>query len=87
MNATKSKDWTRTCTIAGYAKYLREQSGALCVVVLRVQDGVLSADPSLKPEDCDMLVCDRIAGLVADLRKSREEKRPAARVELGENRE
>jgi hypothetical protein len=29
MSARKPPDWTRMGTLAGYAKYLREQSGAL----------------------------------------------------------
>jgi hypothetical protein len=59
----READWTRTGTVAGYAKYLRGKADALAVIVLR-----------------------RIPELIADLRKAREEKRPA-RVELGPNRE
>lgn len=31
----KPPDWTKTGTVEGYAEYLRKQSDALCVVVIR----------------------------------------------------
>jgi hypothetical protein len=80
----KPPDWTRTGTVAGYAKYLREQSGALCVLVIRVGDAVLAADPGLAPTDAAQLIVEYLPHLAGDLDASRKEKRPAARLELGE---
>jgi cysteine synthase len=82
-DAKRKTDWTKTGTIAGYAKYLREQSGALAVMVIRRDDAVLSADALIAPRDVEMLIADRVGALVNDLRLSREERRPAARVSLG----
>ena len=35
-------DWTRTGTIEGYAKWLQKASGALAVIVVRVNDSALA---------------------------------------------
>lgn len=84
MADRKPPDWTRTGTVAGYAKYLREQSGALCVIVIRVSDSVLAADPDLAPTDAADLVVQYLPRLAGDLEAARKEKRPAARLELGD---
>ena len=86
MSARKPPDWTRTGAIAGYAKYLREQSGALMVMVIRRDDSVMSIDEQLMAKDVIPLVSEHIGGLVEDLARAREEKRPA-RLQLGELRE
>jgi hypothetical protein len=79
----KAPDWTRTGTIVGYAEYLRKQSGALCVVVIRRDDAALVADPLLAPSDARELVDTRMVDLEFDLAAARREKRKGARVELG----
>jgi hypothetical protein len=77
MSARKPPDWTRMGTLAGYAKYLREQSGALMVMVIRRDDSVMSIDEQLLGKDVIPLVSEHIGGLVEDVAKAREEKRPA----------
>ena len=74
-------DWTKTGTVAGYAQYLRKQSDALCVVVIRPFNSVLAADPNLTPADCDKRLAEEIPGLLLALRQARAEKKKAARVE------
>lgn len=85
--ARKPPDWTRTGTVAGYAKYLREQSGALAVVVIRVNDAVLAADPGLTAADAAGLLVDYVPRLAADLEAARKEKRAGARMEMEPVRE
>jgi hypothetical protein len=43
MGKYRDVDWTKTGTVAGYAEYLRKQSDALCVVVIRPFNSVLAA--------------------------------------------
>lgn len=73
----KPPDWTKTGTIAGYAKYLREHGGALAVIVIRRDDSVLSVDDAIAPRDVAPLLAMHIGDLVEDLPKARTEKRPA----------
>jgi cysteine synthase len=81
--AKAAPDWTRTGTVAGYAEYLRKQSDALCVVVIRPFNSVLAADPDLTPTDCGERLAEELPGLVLGLREAREQKKRAARVEHG----
>jgi cysteine synthase len=74
-------DWTRTGTVEGYAEYLRKQSDALCVVVIRPFNSVMAADPLLAPADCATRLDEELPGLLAELVKARLEKKKAARVE------
>jgi hypothetical protein len=83
----KTPDWTRTGTVAGYAEWLRKKSDALAVVVVRRDDAALAADPLLAPGDARELLLDRVPLCVADLAAARKEKRPAARLQLGEMHE
>lgn len=75
MAGNRKPDWTKTGTVAGYAEWLRDKSGALCVVVLRRDDAVLAADPALAPLDARDLLHERVDGLAADLAAARNEKR------------
>lgn len=80
MADKKPRDWARTGTVAGMAEWLRKESGALAVVVIRVNDAVLAADLAVAPRDVYELVADRMPALVAELDAARKEKRPARAV-------
>lgn len=84
MSKYKGPDWSRTGTIVAYAEWLRGKSDALAVVVVRVNDAALAADPLLAPNDAQDLVIDRVIDLARDLSAARREKRKGARVELEE---
>ena len=84
MSNGKGPDWTKTGTIAGYAEWLRSKSGALAVIVIRRDDSSLATDGQVPPLDVNGLVMDHLPGLVRDLIVARQEKRKAARLELGE---
>lgn len=81
--AGKGPDWSKTGTIVAMAEWLRDKSGALCVVVLRRDDAALAADPELAPLDARELLHERVEVLAADLAAARSEKRKGARLELG----
>ena len=66
---------------------MRKEAGALAVVVVRVNDSVLAADPGLAPGDADALVCENMRELARNLEAARREKRKAARLELKPVRE
>lgn len=83
MSARKEPEWSKTGTVAGMADWLRKKSGALAVIVIRVDNSVLSADDELAPMDVRGLVHDHLPLLVSDLARARTEKR-AARLEFGE---
>lgn len=76
-------DWTRTGTVVGYADYLRKQSDAICVLVIRPHDSVFSVDPECKPEDAEDLVKQYLPWLAGKVEAARREKKQAARLELG----
>jgi hypothetical protein len=80
-------DWTRTGTVAGYAEYLRKQGDAICVLVIRPHDSVFAVDPRCAPADAEQLVKDYISRLASRVEVARCEKKQAARMELGPNRE
>ncbi len=79
--AKTAPDWTKTGTVAGYAEWLRAKSDALCVVVIRPFNSVLAADPLITPMDCGERLAEELPGLVMELRKARDEKKKAARIE------
>jgi cysteine synthase len=85
--ANKGPDWTRTGTVAGYAEYLRKQSDAICVLVIRPHDSVFAVDVRCKPEDAEDLVKEYVPRLASRVEADRREKKQAARLELGEMRE
>jgi len=85
--ARTQPDWTRTGTVEGYVEYLRKQSDALCVLVIRPHDSVFAVDPRCKAEDAGERVLEYLPHLVSRVEHDRREKKRAARLELGENRE
>ena len=89
MSETKHKapDWARTGTVEGYAEYLRKQSSAICVLVIRPHDSVFAVDPRCAPADAEQLVKDYVPLLAGRVEWARKEKKTAGRLELGENRE
>jgi cysteine synthase len=87
MADRKPPDWTKTGTIAGYAEYLRKQGDAICVLVIRPHDSVFAVDPRCAPEDAEKLVMQYVRALASSVEWARKEKKQAARLELGENRE
>ena len=82
-----SPDWERTGTIVGYAEYLRKQADAICVLVIRPHDSVFAVDARCAPADAEQLVKDYVPRLAEQVEHARSEKKQAARLELGENRE
>jgi hypothetical protein len=54
------------------------------VVVIRVQDAVLTADPALAAGDAQDLIEGKIGQLAVDLEAARKEKRKAGRLQMGE---
>ena len=80
-------DWTKTGTLAGYADWIRKSSDAICVLIIRPQDSVFSVDPDCKPEDAGDLVESCLPRPVGNVETARIEKKQAARVEFGPNKE
>lgn len=80
-------DWTRTGTVEGYAGYLRKSADAICVLVIRPHDSVFAVDPRCPPAEAERLVKDYVPRLAERVEQARKEKKQAARLELGENRE
>ncbi len=81
---SKGPAWEKTGTIVAYAEWLRAKSGALAVMVVRVNDAALAVDVNLAPGDARELLLERVPELAADLAAARKEKRSGARVEMGE---
>jgi len=75
-------DWTRTGTVVGYAEYLRKQSDAICVLVIRPHDSVFAVDPRCAPSDAEQLVVDYLPRLACKVAQARIEKKQAARLEF-----
>ena len=84
---SKGPDWGKTGTIVAMAEWLRKNSGALAVVVIRRDDAALAADPKIAPADVRDLVEDYTPRLAGDLERARREMRAGARLEMGELRE
>jgi len=80
-------DWTRTGTLVGFADSLRRNSDAICVLVIRPHDSVFSVDPRCKPEDAAERVLEYLPRLAGRVEETRRDKKQAARLELGPNRE
>jgi hypothetical protein len=88
MNAKrKGPDWMKTGTIVAMSEWLRKNSNALCVVVIRRDDSSMAVAEGMPARDIPALLDEHLAALVADLEPARKEKRPAARAELGELKE
>lgn len=75
-------DWTKTGTVSGYADYLRKQSDAILVLVIRPHDSVFSVDPGCAPVDAGELVAEYLPRLMSRVEEARKQKK-AARLELG----
>ena len=82
--SAKGPDWGRTGTVVAMAEWLRKNSGALAVMVIRRDDAALAADPAIAPADVRDLVESYAGRLTADLERARRESRAGARLELGE---
>lgn len=76
-------DWTKTGTVAGYAEYLRKQSDAICVLVIRPHDSVFAVDPACSPADAEELVTQYVPRLAERVDVARKEKKQAARFDPG----
>lgn len=83
MSNRHPPDFTKTGTVAGYAEYLRKQSDAICVLVIRPHDSVFAVDPKCAPADAEELVKDYVPRLAERVEAARREKKQAARLELG----
>ena len=70
-----ARDWARTGTIVAMADWLRRESGALAVIVMRGQDGALAVDEAIAPRDVEAMMCAHLTPLVEDLGRAREEMR------------
>jgi hypothetical protein len=85
-----ARDWDLTSNNAlqAAAKWLLEKSGALLVIVIRVDDLAIAADPGCAPREAQNLIEDRMPELhawlteertkalgVIDRKRAREEKR------------
>jgi hypothetical protein len=81
--AKTAPDWTRTGTIVAYAEWLRSKSDAICVLVIRPNDSSFAVDPACKPEDAEELVKQYLPWLTSAVEHARQEKKKAARLELG----
>lgn len=80
-------DWSRTGTVAGYAEWLRKSSDAICVLVIRPHDSVFAVDSRCTPDDAERLLTEYVPRLAQQVEQARKDKKAAARLELGENRE
>ncbi len=79
----KGLDWTRTGTVEAMAAWLREKSDAICVLVIRPEDSVFAVDGNCPPGDAEQLVLDYLPRLTGRVEQARQQKKKAARLELG----
>jgi hypothetical protein len=87
MSEKRKWDLASTHSLESGAEWLRREAGALCVVVVRVNDAVLAADPGLAAGDAEELVNTYVMQLARGLEAARREKRKAARLEMEPVRE
>jgi hypothetical protein len=80
------RDWSTVGTLVQMSEWLRKESGALCVLVVRVKDSTLAADPRLAPAEALRLIHEYAPGLALELEQARHEKR-AARLEFDDAHE
>jgi hypothetical protein len=86
--ANRNWDLTSNNALQAAAKWLLEKSGALLVVIVRVDDLAIAADPGCAPRESQNLIEDRMTELherlererqaareLADRKRAREEKR------------
>ena len=80
-------DWTKTGTVCAMADWILKDGDAICVLVIRPHDSVFAVDERCKPEDAAERVLEYLPFLVSRVASTRKEKKQAARLELGPNRE
>lgn len=80
-------DLTKTGAVEAAAEWLRKESGAIAVVLVRRDDAVMAVSPDCAPLDARDLVKDRLIELAELVAWKRMEKRKTARLELGEMHE
>ena len=86
--ANRNWDLTSNNALQAAAKWLLEKSGALLVVIIRVDDLAIAADPGCAPRESQNLIEDRLPELherlerervaareLADRKRVRDEKR------------
>jgi hypothetical protein len=83
----KELDWTKTGTLAAMADWLMKNGDCICVLAIRPHDSVFAVDLKCKPEDAADLVTEYLPRLVGRVEQTRREKKQAARLELGPNKE
>lgn len=79
--ANRNWDLTSNNALQAAAKWLLEKSGALLVVIIRVDDQAIAADPGCAPRESQSLLKDRMP----ELHERLERERMAAR-ELAERK-
>jgi hypothetical protein len=77
-SAGKGRDMTSLSAVQGLAEWLCKGSGALFVLVVRVDDLAIAADPQLKPADTLHLIEDRREEMHAVLAKHRDDAKAKA---------
>jgi cysteine synthase len=77
-------DWTKTGTVSGYADYLRKQSDAICVLVIRPHDSVFSVDLKCPPAEAERLVTEYVPRLAERVEAARKEKKAAMLERIGD---
>lgn len=81
----KNRHWEKTGSIVAYADWLRKESGALAVIVMRAEDGALSVDGDIAAKDVQDMMLSHLQPLVEDLKRARAEDRgKGARVKWEE---
>jgi hypothetical protein len=80
------RDWSAVSTLVQMSEWLRKESGALCVLTIRVKDCTLAVDARLAPAEALRLIHDYAPGLAIELEQARQEKR-AARLEFDDAHE
>lgn len=76
--AKREWDLTSVNALQAAAAWMLKKAGALLVVVVRVDDLAISADPQLAPRDSLHLLEDRMPELHSVLQREREEARAKA---------
>lgn len=71
-------DLTSVNALQSAAVWMLKKAGALMVVVIRVDDLAVSADPMLAPRDSQALLEDRMPQIHETLQREREEARALA---------
>jgi hypothetical protein len=70
----KKRDWSKLGTVEGMGEWLRSQSGAICVLVIRPHDSVFLLDPDCAPKDAGELVAEYLPRLISGVDYARKER-------------